>query len=313
MNRTGGSYWAFGNAGIHKQHQDKRKFCIIKALTNLFSKYTKKRSDWQLQAAQWCCAHTFHQNSGAPSVSATFGVTPSLFYTARLLSRMTAPTPGKAPAPLFGTSATERQSLMSRQGTCLLCWTQENHCLFFFFFHTQSRQSQTVLPAVGIFCTKWELYVVRGSQNPFCEDMDPWVHTDPPATPPAWTCYVGWWAQAERAWHGNGGGTNRRQLTGGAHHQMHTGARLPFLDTSLREGKRREERRWEEKHRNYSHISVPARAPLPIMLPWGRYKQQQKCTDTEKREREITIKTYNYTPGERAGLNTPLPLNTEGE
>lgn len=184
---------------------------------------------------------------------------------------------------------------------------------FFFFFHTQSRQSQTVLPAVGIFCTKWELYVVRGSQNPFCEDMDPWVHTDPPATPPAWTCYVGWWAQAERAWHGNGGGTNRRQLTGGAHHQMHTGARLPFLDTSLREGKRREERRWEEKHRNYSHISVPARAPLPIMLPWGRYKQQQKCTDTEKREREITIKTYNYTPGERAGLNTPLPLNTEGE
>lgn len=85
--------------------------------------------------------------------------------------------------------------------------------------------------------------------------------------PPAQTCYVGWWAQAERAWHENGGRTNRRQLTGGAHHQMHTGARLPFLDTPLREGKRREERRWEEKHRNYSHISVPARAPLPIMLP----------------------------------------------
>lgn len=85
--------------------------------------------------------------------------------------------------------------------------------------------------------------------------------------PPAQTCYVGWWAQAERAWHENGRRTNRRQLTGGAHHQMHTGARLPFLDTPLREGKRREERRWEEKHRNYSHISVPARAPLPIMLP----------------------------------------------
>lgn len=143
----GGSYWVFGNAGIHKQDQDKRKFCIIKALTNLFSKYAKKRSDWQLWAAQWYCAHTFHHNSGAPSVSATFGVTPSLFYTARLLSRMTAPTPGKAPAPLFGTSATEWQSLMSRQGTHLLCWAQENHCLF--LFHTWSRQSQPVLPAVG--------------------------------------------------------------------------------------------------------------------------------------------------------------------
>lgn len=44
----GHSYWVFGHAGIHKQYQDKRKFWIIKALTNLFSKYAKKRSDWQL-------------------------------------------------------------------------------------------------------------------------------------------------------------------------------------------------------------------------------------------------------------------------
>lgn len=192
-----------------------------------------------------------------PQVSATFGATPSLLYTAGLPPRTTAPTPGKAPAPLFGTSATEWQSPMSRQGTHLLCWAQENHRLF--SFHAQSRQGQTALPA------KRELYdwpEARPSQGPFSEDMDLSVHNDPPATaPPAQTCYVGWWAQAERAWHENGGRTNRRQLTGGAHHQMHTGARLPFLDTPLREGKRREERRWEEKHRNYSHISVPARAP----------------------------------------------------
>lgn len=44
----GGSYWVFGHAGIHKQDQNKRKFWIIKALTNLFSKYAKKRSDQQL-------------------------------------------------------------------------------------------------------------------------------------------------------------------------------------------------------------------------------------------------------------------------
>lgn len=227
---------------------------------------------------------TFHQNSGAPSVSATFGVTPSLFYTARLLSRMTAPTPGKAPAPVFGTSATEWQSLVSRQGTHLLCWTQENHCLF--LFHTQSRQSQTALPAVGFSAQNGSCMWSEDHRALFVRTRTLECTLIPPATPPARTCYVGWWAQAERAWHGNGGGTNRRQLTGGAHHQMHTGARLPFLDTSLREGKRREERRWEEKHRNYSHISVPARAPLPIMLPWGRYKQQQECTDTEKRNRE---------------------------
>lgn len=47
----------------------------------------------------------------------------------------------------FGTSATEWQSLMSRQGTHLLCWAQENHCLF--LLRTQSRHSQTALPAVG--------------------------------------------------------------------------------------------------------------------------------------------------------------------
>lgn len=44
----GGSYWVFGHAGIHKRDQDKRKFWIIKALTNLFSKYAKKRSGRQL-------------------------------------------------------------------------------------------------------------------------------------------------------------------------------------------------------------------------------------------------------------------------
>ena len=43
----GGTYWVFGHAGIHKRDQDKRKFWIIKALTNLFSKYAKKRSDLQ--------------------------------------------------------------------------------------------------------------------------------------------------------------------------------------------------------------------------------------------------------------------------
>lgn len=144
------------------------------------------------------------------------------------------------------------------------------------FFHFTLRAGKVKLHCQQlIFCTKWEWYDwpgARRSQGPFSEDMDLSVHNDPhhhhPA--PAQTCYVGWWAQAERAWHENGRRTNRRQLTGGAHHQMHTGARLPFLDTPLREGKRREERRWEEKHRNYSHISVPARVPLPIMLSLGQ-------------------------------------------
>lgn len=166
-----------------------------------------------------------------------------------------------------------------------------------------------------IFCTKWELSDwpgVRQSQGPSSEDMDLSVHNDPPCHhPPAQTCYVGWWAQAERAWHENGGRTNRRQLTGGAHHQMHTGARLPFLDTPLREGKRREERRWEEKHRNYSHISAPARPPCQYCSPWGRYKQQQKCTDTWEGAERVTIKEHDYTPRWGQGWS-PHPLKHRG-
>lgn len=177
----GGSYWVFGHAGIHKQNQDKRKLWIIMALTNFFSKYAKKRSDWQLWAAQRCCTHTFNLNSGAPQVSATSGVTPSLFYTARLLSRMTAPTPGKAPVPLFCTSATEWQSLMSRQGTHLLCWAQENHCLF--SFHTQSRQSQSELPSAGFSAQNGSCMWPEDHRALLVRTWTPECTLTPPATP----------------------------------------------------------------------------------------------------------------------------------
>lgn len=133
-----------------------------------------------------------------PQVSATFGATPSLLYAAGLPPRTTAPTPGKAPAPLFGTSATEWQSPMSRQGTHLLCWAQENHRLF--SFHAQSRQGQTALPA------KRELYdwpEARPSQSPFSEDMDLSVHNDPPRHRPPCTdmlCRVMSTSRACMAW-----------------------------------------------------------------------------------------------------------------
>lgn len=105
----------------------------------------------------------------------------------------------KHPFLFFGTSATEWQSLMSRQGTHLLCWAQENRCLF--LLHTQSRQGQTALP-VGFSTQNGSCMWPEDHKGPFREDMDPSVHTDPPCHPPARTCYVGWWAQAKRAWHG---------------------------------------------------------------------------------------------------------------
>lgn len=95
---------------------------------------------------------------------------------------MMVPTPGTCSS--FWHLCNRMTKPMSRQGTHLLCWAQENHCLF--SFHTWSRQGQTALPAV--FCIKWERYDrlgARQSQGPLSEDMDLSVHNDShPPTPP---------------------------------------------------------------------------------------------------------------------------------
>lgn len=189
----GGSYWVFGHAGIHKQDQDKRKFWIIKALTNLFSKYAKKRSDPQLWAALWCCAHILSEQWSPISLC-------HIWSDSQFVLHCKAPIEDDSTCSSFWhlCNRMTKPHVQARHTPALL---SPGEPLSFFVSHLEQAESNCVASS-WVFCTKWELYVARGSQSPFCEDMDPWVHTDPPCHPPARTCYVGWWAQAERAWHG---------------------------------------------------------------------------------------------------------------